>query len=303
MSHTLLIVGSLGIDTIYTPAGSASHQLGGSATFAALAARHWTAPLILSAIGGDFPNDLMSILEREKLETKHLTVDPHAKSFRWAGRYDEGLGTRETVGVELGVMGTHTLHSPDMPKIKWVMMGNYNPLKQIELLTKLPAGCFISCDTIHGWIHHQHEDVLNLFRACTLISIDRDELLEAMKVGDEAVAVKKLLAMGPKWAIIKYGAQGSRLYASDGRSSAMGVYKTHTKDTTGAGDTYLGTIMAHLASVGRADFDTILHGMRLGAAAASITVEAFGIDSLVKATRPEIEKRAQQVKELTGAAV
>lgn len=295
MSHTLLLCGSVAIDTIHTPEGTASHQLGGSASFAALAMRHWMTPVLLSAIGGDLPEDLYNKLEKAGIDLRHLTVDKGAKSFRWAGAYDEGLGTRKTVAVELGVMGTHVLHAPDLSHIRWAMMGNYNPLRQLELLPKLPKDCFISVDTIHGWIEHQREGLTNLFRAATLITIDRDELLEFTGAKDEAQGVKQLFSMGPKWVIIKYGAAGSRLYAQDGRSGMVGIYKTVAKDTTGAGDTYLGTIMAHLATTGKVDMETLLAGMRLGAAAASITVEAFGVDALIKADRKEIERRAKAI--------
>lgn len=300
MSHQLLIVGSVAIDTIHTPQGHAHHQLGGSATFAALAARHWTNPLILSAIGGDYPHDLYQKLETAGLDLRHLTVDKNAKSFRWAGAYDEGLGTRQTVGIELGVMATHTLHMPQMPAVRAVMMATYNPARQLEMIAKLPQGAFLACDTIQVYIQHQHQDLMQLMRACQLVCIDHVELLEMMQVGSEAAAVKKLLSWGPRWAIIKYGANGSRLYGAKGENVHVGIYKTHAKDTTGAGDTYLGTVMAHVAHTGQSDLDTLVRGMKMGAAAASVTVEAFGVDALITADLKEIERRAQRLVEAVG---
>jgi len=211
MSHNLLLTGPVAIDTIYTPKGSASDQLGGSVSFAALAARHWREPVILSAVGGDFPEDLRQILLRAGLELKHLTVDMHAKTFRWAGKYDAGLGTRETVGVELGVMSTHTLHAPELSHVKYAMMGNYHPARQLELLPKLPKDCFVAMDTIHAWITYERENLTTLAHACHLITIDKDELLQWAQIDNEAAAVKKLLSWGPKWIIITYGVDGSRL--------------------------------------------------------------------------------------------
>lgn len=297
MSQSLLLVGSIGIDTLHTPQGSASHQLGGSATFAALAIRHWTRCPILAAIGGDFPEDLYHRLEHAGINLSHLTKDIHAKSFRWEGQYDEGLGTRKTVGIELGVMGTHRLHVPDLSHIKFAMMGNYHPLRELEVIEKLPAGCFICVDTIHGWINHEHANVQKLFSRATMPAIDKAELLELTKTADEMDGVKTLFSWGAQWVIVKYGAQGSRLYSPDGRQQQVGIYDTPVKDTTGAGDTYLGTIMAHLNDKGRADFETIVEGMRLGSAAASITVEAFGVEAIIRATRAQIEERAQKIKE------
>lgn len=297
MSQSLLLVGSVAIDTIHTPHGDAKHQLGGSAVFAALAIRHWTKTPILSAVGGDFPQDLLHRLEHAGLNLSHLTRDLHAKSFRWEGQYDEGLGTRKTVGLDLGVMATHKLHVPDLSHIKFAMMGNYHPARELEVMQKLPAGCFIATDTIEAWIQYNYEETKELFSRSTMAVVDRDELLKLTKTADEAQGVKKLFAWGVGWVIVKYGAQGSCLYAPDGKAQKVGVYATTTKDTTGAGDTYLGTLMAHLNDKGRGDFETIVEGMKLGAAAASITVEAFGVEAIIRATRAQIEERAAKLRE------
>ncbi len=290
--NPLLIVGSVAIDTIRTPQGTASDQLGGSATFAGLVARHWVEPVLLSAIGGDFPEALLRRMEAASLNLSDLTREENAKSFRWEGLYDEGLGLRETTGLELGVMATAKLRTPDLSSIRFCMMGNYHPARELEVLEKLPEGCFIGTDTIEAWIKFEREALTGLFRRSSLICIDTDELAKFTEEPDELVGVEKLFELGARWAVIKYGAHGSSLYGSQGERFRCGAYKTQARDTTGAGDTFLATILAHLAATGRADFETLQEGMKLGAAAASITVEAFGVDSLIKANKEDIERRA-----------
>jgi sugar/nucleoside kinase (ribokinase family) len=293
----LLIVGSIAIDTIRTPGGTASDQLGGSASFAALTAKHWTNPLILSAIGADFAPALLKRLEKAGLNLKHLTRGA-GKSFRWEGVYDENLGTRTTIGIDLGVMDTASLQSPDLSGVRFAMMATYSPSKELEILPRLPKDCFVAVDTIAVYINvpQLRVELDKLVSRATLLCIDQTELKEFTGVADEAAAVKKIFTLGPRWAIIKYGKQGSRLYAPGGQTAVLGIYDNLPKDTTGAGDTFLAGVMAHLANVGKTDFQTILEGMRLGTAAASVTTEAFGVDELIKATREEIERRAREVK-------
>ena len=294
--NPLLIVGSVAIDTIRTPQGDASDQLGGSAVFAALTARHWVKPVVLSAIGGDFPMALEAKMETAGVELGNLTRVANEKSFRWEGVYDAGLGTRETIGLDLGVMATAKLAAPDLFAIKFAMMGNYHPARELEIMDKLPEGCFVAADTIQAWIRYELAALTELFRRANIICIDGNELLEFTQGKNEAAGVEKLFELGPRWAIIKYGKRGSRLYGREGERATFGIYDNVPKDTTGAGDTFLAAIMAHVAAVGRADFETLKAGIRLGTAAASITTEAFGVDAIIEATGEEIEKRTTGVE-------
>jgi len=295
----LLIIGSIAIDTIRTPGGTASDQLGGSASFAGLTARHWTTPILLSAIGADFPSLLLERLEESGLDLQYLTRD-HGKSFRWEGVYDETLGTRTTIGIDLGVMNSARLQSPDLSNVRFAMMATYAPTRELEILPSLPKGCFIAVDTIAVYINvpELRVELEKLVRHATLLCIDQTELRDFTGVADEAAAVKEIFSIGPRWVIIKYGKKGSRLYAPGPRekTASLGIYENEPKDTTGAGDTFLAAVMAHLAHIGKADFKTILEGMRLGTAAASVTTEAFGVDKLIKTPREEIERRARKVR-------
>ena len=295
-SPSLLIIGSVAIDNIRTPKGAATDQLGGSATFAALAAKHWSSPLILSAIGADFPAALLQRLQNAGLDLSRLTRDA-GKSFRWEGVYNEDLGTRETIGIDLGVMESAKLMVPDLSTIRFAMMATYAPARELEAIERLPKDTFIATDTIAVYINipELRKSLDALVKRSALVCFDETELKDFAQTKDEAQAVKAIFAKGPRFVIAKYGKRGSRLYSHDGQTAAWGIFDNVPKDTTGAGDTFLGTIMAHLAAVGKADFKTILEGMKLGTAAASITTEAFGVEDLIKSTKAEIERRASGV--------
>lgn len=299
----LLIIGSVAIDTIRTPHGNASDQLGGSATFAALTAKHWCGPVIVSAIGGDFPVELLTRLERAGLDLSTLTRDAKGKSFRWTGVYSESLGTRETIGLELGVMESAKLRVPEnISDIRFAIISTYAPSRELEVLPLLHKDCFVALDTIAVYINVPELRVQldKIVKRADLLCIDQTELKQFTGLDDEAAAVKKIFSLGPRWAVIKYGKRGSRLYAPDGRTATLGIYDNVPKDTTGAGDTFLAGIMAHVASAGKVEFETLLEGMRLGTAAASITTEAFGIEEIIKATKEEIERRARSVPSSSG---
>jgi|GEM_PF-3155001 sugar/nucleoside kinase (ribokinase family) len=294
----LLITGSIAIDTIRNKGRLATDQLGGSAAFAALAARHWCKPVILSAIGGDYPPALERRLLDAGLDLRNLTRVASDKSFRWEGVYKENLGIRETIGVDLGVMATASLLTPaDIGKYKFAMMATYAPEKELEVAAKLPPECFIAVDTIAVYINTPalKSQLLNLIGKSGLLCIDDGETAALTGTRSEEEAVRKVFEMGPKWMIVKHGKLGSILYSQDGKTARLGIYDNIPIETTGAGDTFLGSVMAHLAATGKIDFATIMEGMRLGTAAASVTVEAFGVEELIKATRQEIERRAENI--------
>jgi cytidine kinase len=297
MSSPLLIIGSVAIDTIRTHNAAFSDQLGGSATFAALAARHWAEPLLLSAIGEDFPPALLQKISQSGISTAHLTRDPKGKSFRWTGVYDATLGTRETIGFEMGVMSTAKLNPPAiLSQVRFAMMATYDPDRQLEIINLLPSHTFIATDTIHAWIKFGRDALTRLYRQTHLITLNEEELTEYTGSSNRAEGVRQLFELGASYVIIKRGAEGSILYTRDGQSLSVPAFATTARDTTGAGDSYLGTLMATLNRYGRVDIDTLSEGMRLGSAVASRTVEAFGVDSLISATLPEIQARASRLK-------
>jgi len=300
MSSQLLIIGSVAVDTVRTPNADASDQLGGSASFAALAARNFGPICLMSAIGPDFPQELIDRLQASRIPTQNLTRTTEGKTFRWEGIYHEDLGTRESVGFELGVMATARLDLPNcLGDVRYAMMGCYDPARQMEVVAQLTPGCFIATDTIAGYITDpKHKRTLtDLYRHSSLITLDQTELKLYANTDDETQAVESIFASCPftQYVIVKYGAEGSQLYHKDGQRRRVGVFATSPKDTTGAGDTFLGTLMAHMAATDQTDIDTVEEGMRLGAAAASITIEAFGVDALEKASLGDIQQRQSSV--------
>lgn len=297
-----MIIGSVAVDTVRTPTQAASDQLGGSASFASLVAKEYCDTMLLSAIGPDFPASLIERLQANNIATDKLTRTTEGKTFRWEGIYNEDLGTRESVGFELGVMATATIETPEnIGEINYAMMGCYDPAREMEVVNKLAEDCFIATDTIEGYITSPdyHKALGELYSKTSLITVDENELKLYTNKTDETEAVQAIFEQSAKvrYVIVKYGANGSQLYAKDGQTRRVGIFTTSPKDTTGAGDTFLGAIMAHLCATQKTDIDTVAEGMRLGAAAASITIEAFGIDALEKATKIDIETRAQKLSQ------
>jgi cytidine kinase len=292
--HSLLVVGSLALDSIETPTGTVDNILGGSATFSSFAASFFTKPRLVGVVGADFPAEYRRLLAERGIDMAGLEVEAGGRTFRWKGRYHDDMNSRDTLEVHLNVLGTF---QPKLPEhfrdSSHVFLANSVPSVQMQVLDQVRRPQFVMADTMDLWIAQQRAPLLELLpRLDGLLLNDSEaqQLTEQRSLVRAGEAVRKL---GPKFVIIKKGEHGAMLFSADGIFAIPGFPTANVVDPTGAGDSFAGGILGYLASDHDQPPGQLRRAMAYGTVVASLTVEGFGLDRLRTATRQEIDKRLE----------
>jgi sugar/nucleoside kinase (ribokinase family) len=292
--HSLLVVGSLALDSIETPNGMVDNILGGSATFSSYAASFFTKPRLVGVVGADFPAEHRRLLADRGIDMAGLEVEPGGKTFRWKGRYHDDMNTRDTLEVHLNVLGTFSPKLPDhFRDSSHVFLANSSPGVQMKVLDQVRRPQFVMADTMDLWIAQQRDELLKLLpRLDGLLLNDSEaqQLTEERNLVRAGDAVRKL---GPKFVIIKKGEHGAMLFSADGVFVIPGFPTPQVVDPTGAGDSFAGGILGYLASDHDVPPGRLRRAMAYGTVVASLTVEGFGLDRLKTATRKDIDDRLE----------
>jgi len=299
-----LVIGSIGLDRVVTPFAQSDNLLGGSASYAAIAASYFAPTRVVSIVGADFPPAFRRKLRRKHgLDLAGLTTDPHGKTFRWSGRYRERFEGRDTVGIRLNAFEKFSpVLPPSWRDTPFVLLGALQPAFQHRVLDQLPCGRqrpFVLADTIDVWIHRTRLDLLRLLPRIDLFALNEEESLLLTGEGNPTRAGRKLRKMGPRIVIIKKGAHGSLLFHPDGYFSLFAYPVTKFVDPTGAGDSYAGALIGYLASVARTDFAAIKKAVAYATATSSLTVESFSVSRLSSAGRAAIDRRYGELAAMT----
>lgn len=294
----LLVTGTIGIDTIHTPTGAAEKIMGGSCSYFAASASFHAPVRVVGAVGGDWPDDHRALLRGfSDVNLDGLEVRPNSKTFAWGGKYFENMNKRETLFTELGVLEEDPPKVPDSYRdSEFIFLANTHPEVQFELLSHFPNRRLAVADTMDLWINIAHDELLDLFRQIDGVIINDSEAEQITEVPNAVTAAKKIVEMGPKFVIVKKGEHGAVLATGDG----VGVVPAYPAelhqviDPTGAGDSFAGGIMGHLAATGRSDLDSIQTALAWGTVTASFTIEAFGLSRLAEITRADVDDRMRQ---------
>ncbi|MCZ6836309.1 MAG: PfkB family carbohydrate kinase, partial [Planctomycetota bacterium] len=282
----LLVTGSIGIDTVHTPTRKAEAVQGGSCTYFAAAASFQTPVRVVAAVGGDWPSEHRQVLEGiENICLKGLEVRPDSSTFAWGGRYFENMNKRETLFTELGVLGEDAPPIPESYRdSQYVFLANSHPATQMHLMDQLPEAKLVVADTMDLWINIAHDDLLALLARVDGIIINDEEAEQLTEVNNAISAARKILELGPSFVVVKKGAHGAILVHRDGIAviPAYPADASQVIDPTGAGDSFAGGFMGHIASVGLTDFHTIQTSLAWGTVTASFTLESFGLEVLSK---------------------
>ncbi len=284
----ILIVGSIALDTIETPKGNRDNLLGGSVTYAMIAAKNKTPVHISGVVGKDFPKQGYSIYEQYSDDlTDFITED--GPTFRWGGRYHDNMDQRDTLFTELGVFQDFNPALSELNRqIPYVFLANIHPKLQLSVIKQMRDNPTIIVDTMNLWIETTKNDLLQVLKRTDILLINDSE--SELLTGDTDLqsSAEKIQTMGPKIVIIKRGSKGATIF--DGKyTSSVGVYPvSEIVDTTGAGDTFGGGFVASLAK-GESLSDAVMYGSAL----ASICVEGFGIERLLKAIDKDVEMRTE----------
>lgn len=296
----VVIVGSVAYDNISTPHGSGDRILGGSASYAALAASYYAPVRLVGVVGHDFAaKDRQRLLDRG-VDLGGLQIDNSGPTFCWTGKYYENYNRRDTIELCLNVFERFRPELPeDYRDTPFALLGNIHPDLQRHVLGQLRnPRRFVLADTIDFWIHTTREALDRLMREVDLFVINDSEaeLLSGEK--NLFLGGAKLLENGPRSLIIKKGEHGSVLFHREGIFLLPAFPVTALRDPTGAGDSFAGALLGYLASQQRSDFATLKQAMVYATITASLTVEAFSCDRLESAGSAAIEERRQQMLEM-----
>lgn len=309
---SLLVTGTIGIDTIQTPASSVERVLGGSCSYFAAAASFHAPVRVIGAVGGDWPDDHRKLLESfPDVDLAGLERRAKSKTFAWGGKYFDNMNQRETLFTELGVLEEKPPVVPEKFKdSEYIFLANTHPQVQLELLSHFPKRRLAVADTMDLWINIARDDLLKLLKQIDGLIINNSEAEQLTEINNVISAARKLVTMGPKFVVVKKGEHGAILAHRDGVAT-MPAYPSELHqvvDPTGAGDSFAGGTMGHLAAVGRADLEAIQTAIAWGTVTASFTIESFGLKRLADISREDINKRmrlfqaAARIGDAAGAA-
>jgi sugar/nucleoside kinase (ribokinase family) len=297
---SLLVVGSVALDSVETPFGNVSDALGGSATFFSAAASLFCPVQLVGVVGDDFPLDKLDFLERRGVDLGGLDRRP-GESFRWAGVYSFDLNDRETRETRLGVFANF---QPTIPEAfrdaRWIFLGNIDPELQLDVLEQVRAPRLVACDTMNYWIESKRDTLLRLLARVDMILVNDSEARELSGDYNILRAARWIQQRGPEIVVVKKGEHGAILFNRDVVFFAPGFPLEVIFDPTGAGDAFAGGFMGYLARVGETDPAHLRRAMIYGSVLGSFAVERFGIDRLREITAEQIEERVQLFREMTS---
>lgn len=298
---SLIVVGTMAFDAIETPFGKVDRIIGGSATYVAWAASNFYTPIKqVSIIGNDFPQEEITKLEKRGVQFEGVEVVPDGKSFFWSGRYHTDLNTRDTLVTDLNVLEQFNPQLPESYQdCEFLMLGNLAPAVQISVINQLKKRPkLIVMDTMNFWMSVALDE---LKKALTMVDVLMVNDSEARELSGEYSLVKaaaKIQAMGPKYLIIKKGEHGALLFYGKQVFYAPALPLEEVFDPTGAGDTFAGGFIGHIAHTKDISFENMKTAIIVGSAMASYCVEKFGPNRLQEISKEDIKNRINEFVDL-----
>ncbi len=304
----LLVTGTIGIDTVHTPTAKVDAVSGGScAYFAAAAAFYHTPVRVVGAVGGDWPKEHSTLLESiDGLCLDGLERRANSKTFAWGGRYFDNMNQRETLFTELGVLEEAPPNVPESySDSRLIFLANSHPSVQLDLLSKFPNKQLAVADTMDLWINIAREELLTLFKEIDGLIINDAEAEQLTEISNPISAARAIIEMGPSFVIVKKGEHGAVLVHQDGIAvvPAFPLELEGVVDPTGAGDSFAGAFMGHIAASGECSFDAMQTAMAFGTVTASYTLQSFGLDGLVSTTPEALKNRMNDFKEIANIKI
>ncbi|CAN5145611.1 PfkB family carbohydrate kinase [soil metagenome] len=288
---SVLVAGTVALDSIKTPTDSRDRVLGGSATYASLAVAHsvngsGTPVFLCGVVGDDFPDAHLQLFRDRAIDTANLDIVPDGKTFFWAGEYFGDLNTRETLETQINVLDQFDPElSAGARSASIVVLANMGPEDQLKVLAQVEAPKFVLADTMDLWINIAREKLGEVLTKLDLLVLNDSEAKMMMDTSNLITAGHRLLELGPKHVAIKKGEHGAILFGPD-RYFTTGAFPLHeVADPTGAGDTFLGGVAGSLAAVGgEIAFEDIVRAIVQGTVLASFTCETFSTEALIALT-------------------
>jgi len=299
---SLLVTGSIGIDTVKTPHGVSENCLGGSAIYFSMAASFFSPVRFVGVVGADCPFDLNEIFAGRNVDLTGLEIRQQSKTFRWAGSYHANMDDRTTDHMELNVLAEAPPKVPEQFRdSRFVFLANTAPALQIELLEQVSKPAFVAADTMNCWITDHLGDLRNLLERIDCLIINEDEARMLAEEHNLVKAAQSILNMGTSLVIIKKGESGSLMCSADGQIFVLPAFPAaEVTDPTGAGDSYAGGFMGYLAQSDKIDFETLKTAVAYGTVTASFTIADFSLNGLADTNRGEIDQKLEKLRAVTA---
>ncbi|MBW8038759.1 MAG: sugar kinase [Planctomycetes bacterium] len=298
---SLLVTGSIGIDTVTTPYGVSEDCLGGSSVYFSMAASFFTPVRFLGVIGPDCPFDLAEVFAGRDVDLTGLEVREQSKTFRWKGTYSDNMDDRRTDYIELNVLAEAPPEVPEEYRdSKFVFLANTAPALQMQLLQQVQGPDFVAADTMDCWIKDNLDDLNRLLEKIDCLVINDGEARMLAAEYNLVKAAEKILDMGPTVVIIKKGESGSMVCNGSGERFILPAYPAaEVKDPTGAGDSFAGGFMGYLVQAGKTDFASLKTAVAYGTVVASFTIADFSLAGLTSISKNDIDGRLETLRQVT----
>lgn len=299
---SLLVTGSIAIDTVRTPHGVSENCIGGSAVYFSLAASFFGPVRLIGAVGSDCPFDFAKVFAGRNVDLTGLETRQNSKTFRWAGSYPDNMDDRKTDYMELNVLAEDPPKVPDTFKdSKYVFLANTAPNLQLELIEQVESPVFVAADTMNCWIKDHIKDLRRLLKMIDCLIINADEAKMLAGEFNLIKATEKVLQMGPNVVVVKKGESGAIACDTEGQKFILPAYPaTEVKDPTGAGDSFAGGLMGYLAQKNKTDFATLKKAIAYGTVIASFAIADFSVNGLTCINRTDIDGRFKTLRGLTS---
>jgi sugar/nucleoside kinase (ribokinase family) len=297
---SVLVVGSVALDSVETPFGKADDVLGGSAIFFSASASHLTKVSVVGVIGSDYPIDKLEPLKKRGVDFSGLEK-AHGSSFRWRGRYRHDLNSAETLETHLGVFSHFSPKIPEkLRSSPYLFLGNIDPRLQLDVLNQVAKPKLIACDTMNFWIQSRRLELLELLGHVDIVTLNDSEARQLTERANLVQAAQWIMARGPRHVIIKKGEHGAFMFTEKSIFFAPAFPLENVFDPTGAGDAFAGGFIGYLAKTGDLSDANMRRAVIYGSVMGSFAVEKFSIERLMTVSQAEIDQRMREMRRLVA---
>ncbi len=300
---SLITVGTMAFDAIETPFGKVDKIVGGSATYVAYAASNFVQPVQqISIVGYDFPQEEMDELKKRGVQLDGVEIVPDKKSFFWSGKYHNDMNSRDTLITDLNVLEDFNPIVPDSYQgAEFLMLGNLMPKLQLSVINQLKKRPkLIVMDTMNFWMEIALDDLKEVLKKVDVLMVNDGEARQLSGEYSLVKAAKVIMAMGPNFLIIKKGEHGALLFHENDVFFAPALPLEEVFDPTGAGDTFAGGFIGHIAKTKDISFENMKTAIIVGSAMASFCVEKFGPQRMKEITKADIDARLSEFVQLVN---
>ena len=298
---SILVVGTVAFDAIETPFGKTDKIVGGAATYICLSSSFFAKNLnLVSVVGEDFPNEAIQMLKRKSVDTDGLQIKKGEKTFFWSGKYHNDMNTRDTLDTQLNVLENFDPIVPEKyQESEFLMLGNLMPSVQKKVLGQMKKRPkLVVLDTMNFWMDLFMDDLKEALKEVDVLTINDEEARQLSEEYSLVKAAKIILAMGPKYLIIKKGEHGALLFNNEEVFFAPALPMEEVFDPTGAGDSFAGGFIGYLAKTNNISFENMKRAVINGSAMASFCVEKFGTQKLTEITQEDVNARINKFVKL-----